>query len=98
MSEPRLPPPAYRLPPTGHQNDHRDEQSRTDDRPEEGKRRTGDVDQQRLGQAHPAGDPRAEQRPDEAERDGDQAASVRAARDRPADRSRDRRDQQIDEQ
>src|SRR5438045_1875745 len=56
-----------------------------------------DVDEKRLGQPKLVGQPRSDERSDEAQRDRDQAAAARSSGDRAADRARDRGDQEVDQ-
>ena len=86
------------LAPTGQKHHHRDEERRSDNRPEEGKRGASHVDHERLGQPHPMRDPGTDHRPDETEDDRDQASAVRPAGDRAAERPGGRSDQEINEQ
>src|SRR5260370_40130578 len=56
------------------------------------------VDETRLWRPQLVSQPRADERSDEAQRDGDQAAAARSAGDCAADSARDRRDQEVDQE
>jgi hypothetical protein len=63
------------------QSDDGDEEGRADDRPDDGEARPADVYVEKLGQLERAREPCADERADEAERNGDQAPAARKAAD-----------------
>ncbi len=69
------------------------EQRGTDDRPEDGEGvATREMDDDGFGQFEQAPEPRAQERPDEPERDRDEATAVGSAGNGSADRAADRGD------
>lgn len=74
-----------------------DEESRADDRPDDGKGSAADDHRQRLRQAEVARDPHPDQCADEAEHDGDEAAAAREAANCLTQCPANARDQQQDE-
>src|SRR5207237_7194886 len=64
------------------ETDHRDEQGRAEDRPDDRKTCAADDDREQFRQPHVPRHPQPDDRADEAERDGDETPAARVARNR----------------
>src|SRR5882762_1706433 len=85
------------LPAARDEADHRHEDGRADDRPDDWKALPADPDDEQLRQVQRVGHPHPHERADEAERDRHEAATMAVPGDGLADRAAYARDQQKDQ-